>query len=211
MKTTKLTLDDIRIDGGTQSRVSLSDATVAEYAEIADELPPLVVFYDGSHHWLADGFHRWHAFKKAGRTEAACDLRKGTQTEARMYAVSKPANGAHGLRRTNPDKRRCVEMALGMVPEWSDRRIAEHVGVGRDLVDRIRREQVAESATCEPPATAARRGADGKTYPPSRRARRRAGPSRFPPFPVRAATRPPRWTRHLPRGSSRPPRARTTR
>ncbi len=56
-----LALESIRIDGNTQSRVELDQAVVAEYAEAMAEgaqFPPLIVFFDGVHRWLGDGFHR---------------------------------------------------------------------------------------------------------------------------------------------------------
>ena len=44
--------------------------TITHYAEVMKEegnvFPPLVVFYDGTDHWLSDGFHRHAAAKKAG-------------------------------------------------------------------------------------------------------------------------------------------------
>ncbi len=139
----ELRLEHIRIDGDTQSRVELTEEVVADYAEHADELPPLVVFFDGVSCWLADGFHRWHALNKAGREIARCEVRRGTKTDARMFAASRMANGTHGLRPTNVDKRRCVQMALGIMTDWSDRRIADHVGVSQTLVANIR-SQLAE-------------------------------------------------------------------
>jgi hypothetical protein len=60
-----LAISKLRLDGGTQSRATLSDETIAEYAEALDsgaQFPPPVVFYDGADHWLADGFHRVKAY-----------------------------------------------------------------------------------------------------------------------------------------------------
>ena len=54
-------LKDIKRDGGTQMRAGLDQPTVKEYADAMVSfgpraLPPLIVFYDGSNYWLADGF-----------------------------------------------------------------------------------------------------------------------------------------------------------
>jgi hypothetical protein len=142
-----LNLQLIRIDGGTQSRVSLTEAVVAEYAQtLTDgvELPAIVVFSDGSDYWLADGFHRLHAYRQIGRASIPVDLRAGTNREAILFSVS--ANQAHGLRRTNEDKRRAVALMLAD-PEWaawSDRNIAKHCGVGVPLVGAVRSPVVAE-------------------------------------------------------------------
>ena len=65
-------LDNIRT-GETQSRVRIDDDTVKEYAELMSagvELPPLVVFWDGTEYWLADGFHRYFAAQK--REQEVC-------------------------------------------------------------------------------------------------------------------------------------------
>ena len=59
--TAVLTLASVRTDGGTQARAMLCEETVAEYAAALDggvSMPRVVVFYDGTDHWLADGFHR---------------------------------------------------------------------------------------------------------------------------------------------------------
>jgi len=152
----QLALTTIRIDGGTQSRVELSEAVVAEYASAITEgaeLPPIVVFHDGSAHWLADGFHRFMAYTKLGRDTIPADVRTGTRRDAVLYSVG--ANSAHGLPRTNADKRRSVEMLLddinppcergkhvakcGCWEAWSDREIARHCRVHHTFVGGIRK------------------------------------------------------------------------
>lgn len=112
-------LELVRINGGTQSRVELNAATIADYTEAvraAVDLPPVIAFLDGGVFWLADGFHRFHAHRAAGATEINADVRIGTQRDAILYSVG--ANASHGLRRTNEDKRRAV-MTLLTDPEWS--------------------------------------------------------------------------------------------
>ena len=62
----QLSIDSIRIDGGTQPRAELRNDVVKDYAELmraGAAFPPVSVFYDGQDYWLADGFHRiraWH-------------------------------------------------------------------------------------------------------------------------------------------------------
>ena len=106
----KLNVNAIRIDGGTQSRVSLDEQTVAEYVDALESLPPVIVFEDGADYWLADGFHRHFAHKQAGKASIACDVQDGTRLDAVLFAVG--ANRHHGLRRTNEDKRKAVQMLL---------------------------------------------------------------------------------------------------
>lgn len=63
------------------------------------EFPSLTVFFDGSHYWLADGFHRFFAAKKHGLGAMSAEVYQGTRRDAVLYAAG--ANARHGLRRTN--------------------------------------------------------------------------------------------------------------
>lgn len=137
-----LELEQIRIDGGTQSRVELNQETVAEYAQAftdGAEFPPVVVFFDGASYWLADGFHRYFGARDAGESAIAVQVINGTQRDAVLYSLK--ANATHGLRRTNADKRKAVETLLKDAEwaAWSDRKIAEVCGVGNQLVGEVRR------------------------------------------------------------------------
>lgn len=139
MSNHSLELSKIRIDGGTQSRVSINEATVQDYADAMTEgaeLPDVVVFFDGAEFWLADGFHRFHATKRIGDPRINVDVRTGTRTDALLFAYG--ANQTHGLRRTNDDKRKAVIGVMELQPDWSDRAIARHVGVGHPMVAAMR-------------------------------------------------------------------------
>lgn len=159
---TDLAISALRLDGGTQSRVSLNKAAIAEYAAALREgakFPPVVAFYDGTSHWLADGFHRISAHLEAERTHVACEVRQGSQRDAILFSVS--ANASHGLRRTNADKRRAVEV-LVLDPEWaqwSSREIAKAAGVDDKLVGKLRGKLC---PTADKPQLGERKGADGK-------------------------------------------------
>ena len=162
MKT--LNIKTIRIDGGTQSRVEINNEVVSDYAEaikVGIEFPPVVVFHDGADYWLADGFHRFHAHNQAGKASIAADVRKGTVRDAILFSAG--ANGAHGLRRTNADKRKAVETILsdGEWVKWSDRRIAEVCGVGAPLVGDVRK-AICNPITDAPTVRTVERA--GKTY-----------------------------------------------
>ena len=144
-----LNLRSIRIDGGTQSRAELNHATVDEYSEAmaeGDTFPPIVVFFDGSSYWLADGFHRYFGADHAGMTEIQAEVLHGTQQDAQLFSFS--VNAAHGLRRTNADKRKAVMGALQhpVSGQWSDRQIAKHCGVHHGTVGTVRA-SLAESAS----------------------------------------------------------------
>lgn len=145
-------LADIRIDGGTQTRAEISPQVVSDYAEAVLEgakFPPVDVFFDGVSHWLADGFHRFHAHKRAKLKDISATIHTGSVEDALVFALG--ANTKNGLRRTNEDKRKCVSIALGKWPEWSDRRIAEVCGVDNSTVSKWRR--VLDSNTSPAPRT----------------------------------------------------------
>jgi len=142
-KMKKLHIKTIRIDGGTQSRVSIDNELVQEYAQSIDdgaEFPPVVVFNDGVDNWLADGFHRFHAHGMASRTSILADVRAGSKDDALWYSVSDECNGAHGQRLSNADKRKKVLTALEhpKSSNLSDNAIAKHVGVSHTFVQTMR-------------------------------------------------------------------------
>lgn len=145
-----LEIRQIRRDGGTQMRAAINAETVNEYAEVMEgsngwgSFPPATVYYDGAVYWLADGFHRVAALellscKRALGFEAPCVVMAGTRRDAILHAVG--ANSAHGLRRTNSDKRRAVYHLLSD-PEWrqwSDGEIARRTGTSQPFVSAMRR------------------------------------------------------------------------
>jgi len=137
MNIQKINIKLLRIDGGTQSRVSIDEQVVANYAEAMTEgatLPPVIVFRDGANDWLADGFHRFHANVRIGAVDIDAEVRTGTQRDAVLYSVG--ANGKHGLPPSNADKRKAVAVLLSD-PEWaawSDREIAKRCHVSHTTV-----------------------------------------------------------------------------
>jgi hypothetical protein len=138
----KLKTDVIHTDGGTQPRATTDQSTVTEYSEDMKSgipFPPVVVYHDGKDYWLADGFHRVLAARVAGIREIEADVQMGTKRDALLYACG--ANAAHGMRRTNEDKRRVVKRLLEDVEwaKWSDREIAKRCRVGPDMVGDLRR------------------------------------------------------------------------
>jgi len=147
----KIELSKIRIDGDTQSRVKLNDEWVGELTEKLLEgkvqLPPVKVYFDGKHYWLADGFHRYHANKKAGIKQVECDSTNGTKRDAKIYSWK--ANHDHGLPRTNEDRRAIVMEALKDIEycERSDREIAEACEVSPMTVGRVRKSMDLEKTT----------------------------------------------------------------
>ena len=177
---TRLKLSEIVMDAGTQVRAGMNEATVTDYAEaMADgaKFPAIVVFYDGSRHLAADGFHRINAALKNGATKIECDVRHGTKTDALKFALG--CNAHHGLRRTNADKRHAVGMALLEFPKVSDRALAEMCLVSHTLVAETRAAQVATAATCPPVS-----GANGSPLTPPSRIGKDGKAYRLPPPPI---------------------------
>lgn len=155
-----LELDQIRIDGGTQSRVELNQETVAEYAQAftaGASFPAVVVFFDGANYWLADGFHRYFGARDAGESAIDAEVINGTQRDAVLYSLK--ANATHGLRRTNADKRKAVETLLKDAEwsKWSDRKIAEVCGVAHSFVAATRKPEVAAKQQKNRMASAAKK------------------------------------------------------
>jgi transposase-like protein len=133
----RLSIAEIRLDGGTQPRSALDFTAIDDYAEAMAagvKFPPVVVFHDGEHYWLADGFHRLKAAFAAGFDAVDGELRQGTLEDAQWYSFS--ANKTNGLRRTNEDKQRAVKSALlhPRAAEMSNSAIARHVGVDEATV-----------------------------------------------------------------------------
>lgn len=137
----KLAIDQILMDSTCQSR-SMNGSTVYDYADLmkaGTEFPPVTVYHDGEHYWLADGFHRVAAAKEAGLTTIAATIEAGSQRDAVLYSLG-PANVAHGLPLTRSERTKRVERLLSD-PEWSqwsDREIARHCGVSHPTVARFR-------------------------------------------------------------------------
>lgn len=100
MSVTTIPISAVRFVPELYPRLSPSDDTVARYQETLDDLPPIVVAKDGV---LVDGYHRWQAQLRSGRTEiAAEDL--GNLTDAEIFNESIDRNSHHGMALSRKDK-----------------------------------------------------------------------------------------------------------
>ncbi len=147
-----LKLSEIRIDGGTQARDKLDQDLVKKYADAMKEgdlFPRIVVFFDGSDYWLADGFHRYLALKSNGTLETDATVANGTQRDAKLHSFA--ANARHGMPMTKAEQRTIIETMLQDEEwgQWSLREIASHVGVSHMTVARVKE---ALEKKDEPPA-----------------------------------------------------------
>jgi len=129
----------------------LDAGIVAEYAEAISngaQFPPVIVYHDGSTHWLADGYHRIEAADEAKQKIIAADIRVGSRRDAILFACG--ANRNHGLRRTRADVRRAITTLVSDA-EWgglSNHAIAERVGCDHKTVGAVRA-QLGNFPNCE--------------------------------------------------------------
>jgi len=145
----------------TQLRVQMDGDQVDNLKaafESGDTIPPIDLFLvahnEGKPSYvIADGWHRFRAAAELKRDTIAARIHEGGRKEALKFALS--ANASHGLRRSNKDKRHCVEVAVTEFPKLSNRAIADMCKVSHELVNTVR-PQLADSAS-------SRVGRDGKT------------------------------------------------
>lgn len=161
-----LEITSIRMDGGTQAREGIDKDTVESFAQAMHngaKFPPITLYYDGESNYLTDGFHRVQAALYNGETEIQAKVIQGTHEDAKWASCE--ANKEHdtsGRRRTNADKRRAASIALELHSEFSDRSIAEHVGVSDRLVNKVR-EELTANCSQSPEPQSKRIGRDGRT------------------------------------------------
>lgn len=170
MESTKsIELKRIRTDGGTQMRAAINNEIILDYRDKWKSgvvFNPIDIFFDGVTYWLADGFHRFYGAREAKRKDIQATIHNGSQREAILFACG--ANNAHGLRRTNADKRLAVTALLNDAEwsEWSNTVIAAKCGVHHSFVADVRN-QLSVNEGCEDGQPNAkpkyRKGADGKS------------------------------------------------
>lgn len=154
-------LAKIAVDASTQTRASISETVVADYAERmlnGAQFPSIVLFHDGSQYYIGDGFHRVLALQRNGAVTVSSDVRPGTREDALWFALG--ANREHGHQMTRADKRHAIIVALETWPGRSINQIAEQIGVNQRYASGVRSEV---SATTNLPDRVI--GKDGKSYP----------------------------------------------
>lgn len=156
-------LGDIVMDDATQSRTVNNEELIEHYAELyrdGVDMPPVDLFTeDGQTYYIGDGIHRCHAHEAAEIEEVWAIVHTGGQTDAQVFACG--ANKTHGLHRSNADKRKAVEIMLWLQAKWSNRMIADHVGVSDELVREVRKGLETKGKIEK---TETRLGKDGKEY-----------------------------------------------
>lgn len=159
MEIREIPLDDLILDPNLYLRDRLDDFTVERYADSWQRLPPVTVYEVDGKLMLADGFHRHAAAVMLGRSTMAAEVRHGSFTDALDFVAE--VNLFHGLPLTRAERRRAVEVKMKLHHDWSDRRMAEELGVSRELVAKTRKNLVEGHQI---PNNPGRVGADGKMY-----------------------------------------------
>lgn len=185
-KSAVLQLDDLTLDPQLQMRADGTDAAhagdLAAALKHRDKLPPVRVWeiaVEGEEQatafFVTDGFHTVEGHRIAGRKSVQCKVFKGTWHDALLDAAA--ANQKHlAKKRSVEDKKRAVLMVLEAAPDWTGRRVAQHVGVSHSFVDDIRAEMEELAARPNPEPTK-RVSASGKTYPTARKKPKKVEPS----------------------------------
>ena len=141
--TERIKLQKIRLDGGTQPRKEIDEPLVQHYTEVLlegkDQFPPIELWFDGKSYWPSDGFHRFHAHKRAGFLDIEAIVNQGTKRDAFLACLK--ANGKHGKPRTPEERRYVVQMALEDIElgEKTDVEIAAICDVSSMTVGRVRK------------------------------------------------------------------------
>jgi hypothetical protein len=134
-------LNQLTIDGGTQSRVKIIQEAVDEYAEALKggaRFPPVLAYYDGIKYYLTDGYHRYFAHQKAGIKDIEVQIVNGTLRDAILRSFS--VNAENGRHRSNEDKRNAIQSMLNDFEWqfWNDTEIAKACRVSAFLVAAVR-------------------------------------------------------------------------
>lgn len=151
----ELSFKAIRVDPDVQSRAAVNLEFERRYMERYLDIgihgmDPVVVFFDGKFHWLADGFHRLSAARKANLDSILAEVRPGGRRDAMIHSAG--SNYVLCAPRSKEDIRRAARI-LFADEEWAnkpDLRFAEHLHVGATMIRRLRLEYCEETGR-EPP------------------------------------------------------------
>jgi hypothetical protein len=134
---TYIDISKLRRDGGTQPREGLNEEHLQDLLtsiQSGADIDAVLAFYDGTNHWLVDGFHRTESHVGAGKLKIKAEIRQGSLQDAQWHSFS--VNQHLALKRTNSDKQRAVIGALKHEygSKKSNIEIAQHCGVSPNMV-----------------------------------------------------------------------------
>lgn len=146
-----------QLDFGYTVRSAGIDAEhVRVLAESEAPMPPIVV-HRGTNR-IVDGLHRVQAALLRGDTSVEVEYFDGTERDAFVFGLK--LNSKHGLPLSKSDRLVAAERMVTLHPDWSDRAVAELVGMAPRTVSGVRK-RVGDSL----PQFAARLGKDGRVRP----------------------------------------------
>ncbi|MFJ6750252.1 ParB/RepB/Spo0J family partition protein [Streptomyces sp. NPDC091266] len=131
---------------------------IGELAALETDFEPILVHRPTMR--VIDGMHRLSAAARRGSREIPARFFDGSEADA--YVLSVQLNVRHGLPLTRDERRTAALRILRSHAHWSDRAIAERVGLSGKTVGRLRR-----CATEEIPQSHTRVGRDGTVRPVS--------------------------------------------
>jgi ParB-like chromosome segregation protein Spo0J len=109
-------------------------AHVLLLADLDIELPPILVHRPTMR--VIDGMHRLHAARLRGDQSIKATFFDGSEQECFVLAVTR--NIKHGLPLTLADRRESARRILRCFPNWSNRAVAEKVGLSAKTVGALR-------------------------------------------------------------------------
>ncbi|WP_405166642.1 ParB/RepB/Spo0J family partition protein [Nocardia sp. NBC_01499] len=152
----RLSLEQVRVSGSPRTKGE-DELHVQALAEAVGPLPPIVVHRQTM--TIIDGVHRFRAAQRTSADAIDAVFFDGDMREAYVLAVC--MNSAHGLPLSLADRKVAARRILCDFPEWSNRRVAEVVGLSDKTIGVVRRRVGAEN----PHLTGERVGRDGVVYP----------------------------------------------
>lgn len=113
---------------------------IAEFLKVkSHQTERIKVFAVEGDRYIFDGFHRYRGYVLAGRKNVPALLWSGTWEQAIEAAAKANHDKFHlALKRTAADRSRAAKMLLGVHPEWTDRKVAQEIGVSPTTVGELR-------------------------------------------------------------------------
>jgi hypothetical protein len=139
VKTKLVTTSLLVLDPRLQCRETVPEGIIREYEEgwkDKVDFPPVQVFEVDGELFVVDGFCRVMAASNIGKSKIPATVTRGTFSDAVRAACG--ANYAHGLRRTNADKRKAAMIAIAQFPDETTRALAEMCGVSHAYIGNLR-------------------------------------------------------------------------
>lgn len=137
------TLEIASINRDVQIRIKTDRGTVEDYQRALASgavFPPVVVFRDKKTGtlYLSDGNHRLESRVLNGDTTIEAIVHEGGKAKALAHGLG--SSKGHGLRFSNADKRKAVELALkdSKLSKLKDQAIADLIGVSQPFVWKLR-------------------------------------------------------------------------